>query len=179
MRVCRLKTVVAMGFGIVLLTVKTADGVGDSSSSRQTMKGLPGVAVVAVDCNSGGLPRYVVKTDVELQLRQAGIKVLDTEQASATLQVRLICYRLPQPALGHSYTLDLRLLQYILWPPAPTHAVRVVTWSSLTYTGTSAICMGECDRWTGDANLEFLRRSTIRDMVNEFINAWLSVNPSR
>ena len=50
--------------------------------SRRTLKGIKGVyvlAAVAKDIEDAGLRTDVIKTDTELKLRQAGIRVLETD----------------------------------------------------------------------------------------------------
>lgn len=158
---------VAMGLGAVLLTVITAQAVGDSTSSRATLKGLPGVivGVTGKSCESAGLYESVVKTDVELQLRRTSIKVLESQGAG--LEVGVFCYEIRTANVtGYAVHVRLELQQLIWWPHPPPKTATVITWRSDGYLGTD-------DRATLSENL----RKNIRDLVDQFINAWLSVNP--
>jgi hypothetical protein len=82
-------TVMLMLAGLVLTCPAAFQAFGsDSKFDRETLHGLQGVHVVVenIDQNAerDGLTEHQVQTDVELRLRQSGIRVLSEEERLAT-----------------------------------------------------------------------------------------------
>ena len=68
---------------IAFLSINEAGAVGDSLSSRRTLRGLPGIHVGvphSSGCEQAGAYGPLVKTEVESQLSRAGIKVFRERQ---------------------------------------------------------------------------------------------------
>jgi outer membrane lipoprotein-sorting protein len=65
---------------VLMLVLSTSVFAGDIKSDRETLKNLKGVHVHVQDLNQdieqAGLSKDQIRTDVELKLRLAGIKVL-------------------------------------------------------------------------------------------------------
>src|SRR2546425_12694340 len=81
----------AVLWGIVGLSGAESWGamMGDSGQARATLRGLSGVGVIIEnlpdpEVERAGLTRQQLQTDVELQLRQAGITVLTWEETPKT-----------------------------------------------------------------------------------------------
>lgn len=163
------KTVGAVALGVWILVFSTTitGAAGDSPSSRATLKGLSGVAVFAgtSSCEPHGLYSHQVKTDTELQLRLARIQV--REDAAATLVVIAACHQITSDTRidGIAFYYGVKVSQNIIWPYS-SDIRQVTTWASILNVGFSP-------------KVSFVQylRSGMRDRVNEFINAWLSVNP--
>ena len=170
------RTVLVLSMTLLLLDLRTAETFADSQESRATLKGLPGISVDAIlipSCETAGLYKESVKIEAELQLRQAGIKVLD--QGPPTLGIHLVCHNMREPARGYFFSVWVTLSQTIRWPYSPSSFANVITWESLLFFGGSdKICVSACAGWTPSRQSD---REHIRDRINEFINAWLSVNP--
>jgi hypothetical protein len=142
----------------------------DDETSRKSLKGLTGVAVVVEDlqpdAEKSGLSGDQIQTDVELRLRLAGIKVLTQEQMLASpgtpfLEVNLNTLTRQET---YSYSLEVRLHQGVSLERNPRISLPAVTWE--------AGAVGFAELTKSDQI-----RNHIKDYVDKFINAWLSVNP--
>lgn len=137
----------------------------DNEYSRQSLKGLNGVAVIVEDLNpeeeSAGLTEASIQTDVKLKLRLAGIQVVD-EALSHFLYVNV------NVVTGSTdywpYNIDVEFLQDVRLVRDVSIIVAAETWSVGMAGGISK------------ANVHKIR-DYIKDQVDKFINAYLSVNP--
>ena len=138
----------------------------DDIHSRLALKGLLGVSVVVEDFNDAekgmGFSEGTFQTDVELKLRMAGIKVL-TPDERARIPGRPYLYLNVNPLEGGSraFNVSLGLNQDVLLDRNKALVRGTPTWS----VGT-----------VGVGGVPFIR-SVVRDEVDKFLNAWLSVNP--
>jgi len=128
----------------------------------RSLKGIDSVQVV-IDLTDTGkvseLDKYIIRTDVELKLRGAGMRVLSEEEESKApgspylyLNVNLV---------GTAAAVEIQLMQTARLVRNDEIAVGA-TWSqrSLSTNSTAPIVRG-----------------LIKDQVDTFLNAWLSVNP--
>ena len=131
--------------------------------------GLFASVLIASDAERDGLTTSAIQTDVELKLRQAGICVLTREK------------RLDTPGQPWLYvkvftvTRNDGLYAY--------KSVDVEFWQSVRLDRDSCLWSAAQTRSTpgivatvGGGNLRDVRE-TLRDKVDQFINAYLSVNP--
>src|SRR5262245_40835573 len=90
----------------------------DDAAARETLKGLPGVTVWVWDmtheAERGGVTKQQVQTEVEQQLRRAGITVSVSEDASTLSGMALLTVSVT--TLRHTenlyaYTVDLAVYQ--------------------------------------------------------------------
>jgi hypothetical protein len=140
----------------------------DSVSARKALKGLTGVRVVVEyfdpnDAEKDGLSKDKVQTDVELRLRTAGIKVLTEEKSLESpgiplLRVKIINFK------HNTYSLYSLSLIISLAQRDPQGSVIDNTWTT-QYGGL-----------VGATDISQVL-DKIKDSVDIFINAWLSVNP--
>jgi hypothetical protein len=146
---------------------------GDNETSRATLQGVEGVMVVVEnlkpEVERGGLTQQQLQTDVELRLRQAGIRIL-TEQERFGVPGGPILHVNVSTPLKSDPNLDLAAV-YIgigLYQRASletdTSPILVSTWNV------------ESVGIVGKAHFAAIR-NTVRDHVDEFINAYLSVHP--
>jgi len=159
----------------VLGCLVTSNALADTKElERETLKGLRGVGVVVEDpgayASSAGLTISMLRSDVEPRLRQAGIAVLSEAERDSTpgwpyLYVAVTVGPLPARLSGHLYSVEVQLHQQVTLVRAPTVKTRAVTWN------TSSIGVAESPS-------ETIRRS-LRDRVDQFINAYRDVNPKR
>ena len=148
---------------------------GDSERSRETLRGLPAAVFVLIetlhpDLESDGLSETQLQTDVELKLRLAGIKVLTREQhllqdEDGQAYLYLSINSLKDQSGFYSLCIDLSLNQNVRLVRNFQLVQSVSTWSM------GSVMTG------GENRLRQAVRDSVKDRVDEFINAFLSVNP--
>jgi hypothetical protein len=153
----------------------------DDDSTRRTLRGLPGVEVgvepIPRDGEDRGLTTKAIQIDVELQLRLAGIRVLTDSDvyrpldpagrpSSAATARRPYLYVIVN-VFGRNntwaYAIEVTLRQDAVL------ANGVTAWADTWSVGGVGLA---------GADLRGVR-DVVKDNVNQFINAWLSVNPKR
>jgi hypothetical protein len=142
----------------------------DSEVSRGSLKGLNGVAVLVEDMDSdegrAGLNQEVIRTDAELKLRLAGITVLPIAGLAPYLYISVNAIGGPT---AWCYATKVELVQTVkLSRDMGISIPGVTTWSAPDAVGL-----------TPPSQLVERVRSVIKDMVDRFINAYLSVNPKK
>ena len=152
--------------GLVLVIGLEADAVLVGPLAASTLDGLSGVMVVVEkfreDALKARLSERTLQTDVELNLRIAGIRVLSREEWEASprmpfLQVLVV----PFDAGGvFIYATSIALYQTVLLPGIAESQIGA-TWS--------VVALGR------GSNQDI--RQAVGNQVDEFMNAWLSVNP--
>ena len=171
-----------------LLVVLTRTAYADDEAKRRTaaegnprtLRGLPGVCVLVEhlgeDAERGGLNRTTIQTDVELQLRLAGIRVLTAEESlealsSPCLYVQVLCAvsREGPATLNGLYVCSVRVGVYQAVRLTNGESTMAETWEA-PVAGVGTV---------GPAYLGRGVRDEVNDGVNEFINAWLAVNPRK
>jgi hypothetical protein len=151
----------------------------DDEGSRETLRGIKGVRVVVEsiepEIEEAGLTRSQVQTDVELKLRTAGLNLLTPEERNkeiirasggAYLYVNphiLKLHKIPSyfQVDVYVFSIDLEFYQAVYLMRNKKRAA-ALTWST-GVLGTN--------RDLGKI------RSEIKDRVDVFLDAWLSVNP--
>ena len=142
----------------------------DSQAARDSLRGLLGVAVLIVEpapeVERAGLTRKQLQTDVELRLRQAGIRVLTPVERLNMMGQPFVYVR----------------VQVLMDPSecAPSHAEVALYQKAYLETGEmtkvastwEVSALGMVER----ANFSPLR-DKVSELVDQFINAYLSVNP--
>ena len=136
------------------------------------LRGLKGVNVMVADLRPeierSGLSKTQIQTDVELKLRMAGIKVLSEEEYLSVpgfphLYVRIAGFK--AEAIRHYvFSVSVELMQevYLVRTAPDFTEYGAVTWSH-SIVGISPK-LGTI-------------RAGVKDMVDRFIKAYLSVNP--
>ena len=138
----------------------------DNEIARKTLRGLEGVYVlISLDekIPQVGLLESQSRTDVEEKLRTAGIKVLLDKPGVPWMRVHLYSLNNNQDIV---YMVHLDLIQdaHLIKNYKLTRLTRVITWSTGYLRRTYRI---------EDV------RSDIKDLTDQFINAYLSVNPKK
>lgn len=151
----------------------------DDETQRKTLAGLQGVAVEVVPLDDpqverDGLSPSATQTDVELRLRQPGIPVLTREQSFRTpgkpflvLSIGVLKATLNGGLDIYPYSIKLTLEQLVILARSPGIRGLAVTWSATGMTGVVA-----------RERLSTIR-DNVRDMVDQFINAYLAANPKK
>lgn len=142
----------------------------DNEASRRSLRGLNGIEVfvgtLPSEVEQNGLTKSAIQTDVELKLRQAGIPVLDPKVGSPWLDVNVNVLSDSNSAIW-TWTIRVELHQdAILTRDSSIFAKDAVTWGLGMF--------GQI----GKQNLRSLR-DNIKDKVDQFINAYLAVNPKK
>jgi hypothetical protein len=143
----------------------------DDEDTRTTLRRLSGIRVLIEslepDMERAGLSQQQLQTDVELQLRHAGLRVLTTEEWAqvpgrpwlyVNVQVLVIDNDLAVYGIRVEVNQDAHLAAHDAFAD-------VATWDK---GGIGATEM---------TNLPPHVRNSLRDLVDEFIAAYLSVNP--
>jgi len=146
----------------------------DDSTNTESLRGLKAVVVtvkgISPEAERDGVTKDKLRTDVELKLRQAGIRVVAFEEWKKTKEDGIGWLDLTVGALkndsGTFYACDilLKLMQPVLLQRDPLKKTFATTWS----TGSVGIY--------GMMNLQGIRKE-VGDKVDEFTNSYLSVNP--
>ena len=152
---------------VLMLVLSTSVFAGDIKSDRETLKNLKGVYVhvqgLNQDIEQAGLSKNQIRTDVELKLRLAGIKVLTLLEhyegkGAPYLHIYLDSHKTEKGEFV--YSLSFGIIQ----------EVRLVRNNTITDAITWSIS------GVGYNNIEGIR-AHIKDRADKFINDYLSVNP--
>ena len=165
---------VLLGLAVLWGIIGLAGGkswAGDSKYERDTLRGVEGVNVVVEELGSeverAGLTETQLQTDVELRLRKAGIRVLTYEERVGTpgrpslyINVNVM---LKSDGLA-VYAIRVALHQTASLETDGSRPI-VATWSVASIGSVSRIRFVDTIR------------NDVRDGVDDFINAYLSVHP--
>ena len=147
----------------------------DNETQRNTLAGLKGIYVEMESIDSeverDGLSASAIQTDVELKLRQAGVTVLTHDQWLRTtgkpwLYLNVNVHKEPSWG-GYVYGIKLHLIQEVTLTRAPRTIIDAATWEAVGSVGIA-----------GQARLSHIRDAA-KDMVDQFINAYLAANPKK
>ena len=160
---------------VVVALVAPAIGQGDPSAD-ETLRGLTGVNVLVEDlpvepaAEQVGLTPATLRSDIETQLREAGIHVLTDDEWQAApgrpwlfIRVRIIR---PDATSAYTYVIALELMQRTMLTREPSLETDAMTWT------TGAIGTG------GGPTLTMVRER-LHAEVDTFIRAYRAVNPTR
>jgi hypothetical protein len=142
------------------------------TGDRESLKGLTGVGVMVEnlgpDAEKDGLTMDQIQMDVELRLRMAGIKVLTQEQKLETPGMPFLYVHLnaQKRQATYAFSIDISLFQWVNLGRDPQISVDASTWSIGVLVSLGADNVSQT-------------RNVIKDYVDKFINAWLSVNPKK
>ena len=157
---------------MVLLVAASAATASDNENDRRSLKGLKALNVAVEDLKpeveQGGLNKTSIQSDVELKLRQAGIAVLTKAEMRATPGAPYLYINVSTHSGSlYSVSITVELCQAVrldrdpsLWLPDAT------TWSVM---GVGVV---------GQDKLPELRDG-IKHYIDQFISAYLSVNPRK
>ena len=150
----------------------TPSGASNTEATRATLRGLLGVQVVmgafTPEVESAGLLRQPLHTEVELRLRLAGIRVLTPEERLRVVGHPVLAVNvhvLLNQLLGLTvYHISVALYQAVSLDTGVVASEGGATWYIATM-GTLA---------TSDLSRV---REHVRDLIDAFSDAYLSVNP--
>jgi hypothetical protein len=157
---------------LTLLGTTTRSFARDDEYTRKSLVGLQGVYVLVEPFESEvtrqGLTTAAVQTDAELRLRKAGIRVLTREEHFKTpgtpyLYLNAIIST-GSTMWGISQTVELN--QDVMLGRDPRITVTAVTWDDKRGGAIRNV-----------SNVARSIRDSFNDMVDEFVNAYLAMNP--
>lgn len=147
-------------FLALLLLATSLLSAADTDLSHRSLRGLNNVSVVIEDLPAGaqtiGLFKESLQTDVELRLRQNGIK--GSEDALAYIYVNVNVSQ-----SGAAAALSVEVHQTARLTPDPSIAVVATTW--------------DADAVVSNPQSAAFVRDSIVGLIDKFLNAWPSVNP--
>lgn len=141
-------------------------GITDNEYSRATLKGITAVCVVVLDIPMDsakvlGLSKDTIQTDVELKLRLAGMHVVTVEEVIKSPGGPFVSVQVNLTPNAQAASIEVELDQGAsLKRTAELAYVR--TW------GTGVLLANPSPQ---------IIRDKVNDRVDQFLNAWLSVNP--
>jgi hypothetical protein len=159
---------------LAFMFVHVSPALSDTPLQRATLAGLTGVEVVVEEMDPAaekdGLAESTLQTEVELKLRQEGIRILTSGERLVApgnpylyLRVRTI-----KNEMGlYAFVTDLELIQEVRLTRNPAITSWAATWSAPGKIGT-----------IGSRKLPSVREP-VRDIVDQFLNAYLAANPKR
>jgi hypothetical protein len=163
----RLATIFCMA---LLLTEVTASPVlaSDSPISRASLRGISTVEALVERLPAGakvlGLTEGTIQTDVELKLRLAGIRVETSQETQKPPGMPELYIEVNITDPGGAASITVQLDQNAILERNGELVIGVPTWSAnvvIEHPTSQGI------------------RSYIKDLVDMFLNAWLSVNPKK
>ena len=162
----KMKGVIVLGFILLITTGTAVSRASDDEYTRESLKGLKGVRVVIENIDPeverAGLTKASIRTDVELKLRLAGIPVLSEKTYGPFLYVQTAVF--PSRSGYWPFCIIVALHQDVILARDRSIFVPANSWD-VTYVGL-----------VGKGSARKVR-DEIKDMVDDFINAYLSVNP--
>jgi hypothetical protein len=157
---------------VVALLLGVASGVAGQDANIKSLIGLPGLRVSIIfdvaDAPEAGLTTADLQTDVELQLRLAGIHVPSAaERHGAVYPDVLVIVEASKMSLTVGYAFAVLAVVKQSVTLASGARMSATTWN----TG-----------WVGSAPADGFRqvvRESVKDQVNKLLNDWLTVNPKK
>ena len=143
-----------------------ANGILYGEGKRDTLRDLTGVEVVVESLDIDGLSGGFLKTDLEAQLEQAGIRVLrDKERLNQPGYPYLyIQLSLLHTDAFHTYSLEISLNQTVTLTRYPSISVFAPTWHVHAVGAMTALDVS-------------MLKTTVHDYLGKFIQAYQAVNP--
>ncbi len=167
------------GFGVIVALCCWSLSIGTSwaqtNGEQSSLHGIKSVRVVierlASDVERDGLTLSQIRTDVELALRQAGIRVQSIENAGTEpgnpyLYVNLMTTKseVLYAFTSYLYSLQVSLYQDVVLAREPSTTLSALTWQTKVLGSVPT------------ANILELRK-TLHDSVEQFLNVYLAANP--
>jgi hypothetical protein len=163
----RLATICLMTIFLIGLTSLSVQA--QASNPRvATLKGISAIFVLVEDLPNAakvlGLTEDAIQTDVELKLRLAGMRVVTRGEMGALPGQPDLYIEVNLTRGAEAASIDVELQQNALLPRNGQLVPSATTWS---HSGAISAPTAQ------------VIRDMIKDFVDTFLNAWLSVNPKK
>ena len=137
-------------------------------NKQKESRGISDINVEVESLSDGakalGLSAETIQTDVELKLRLAGIRVVTEKEVLELPGMPTLYVVITVPNSARAVSMGIQLQQNVLLERNGQRAVGAKTWD----VGAVGVNLTAQDV-----------RDQIKDMVDMFLNAWLSVNPKK
>jgi hypothetical protein len=150
-------------------------GQADDDPSRRTLGGWRGVTVVVAEISDeaqrDGLREDQIRTDVELRLRLAGVTVITQQESLSEPGVPFVyvyIHTRKNTDGRYAYSARISAHQMVRLTRNPSVTSMGSTWATPPALGT-----------VGADRLSSVRDHVLRDLTDQFINAYLAANPKR
>ena len=128
---------------------------------------------ISPEAQKDGLSKQAIQTDVELRLRQAGIKVIPFDEGAkssveggSTLYVVVNCLKMRDLPV-YAYSIDVELEDVVKLTREPhTTVFSAITWDRGSVGSVGALHIDSI-------------RCTVKDMTDAFLNDYLKANPKK
>jgi hypothetical protein len=158
--------------GVLLFCLPAVAARAQAVHSVASLAGLAGVEIVVEDLSPGlqelGLSELPLRTDVELRLRQAGVRVVGQVQACDTLPCVYVHVTATTGPRQSAYFVHVGLQQMVRLTRDSSLAFSVETWHAEGRVGM--VSGSEMPARVLDA---------IRSELAQFVNAYHNANPGR
>ena len=172
-RYLRIAFVGGVSLVFVMLYLSSSAVASDAKSNRASLRGLEGVYVkvdgLTPEIEKEGLTKALIRKDVYSKLQASGIRILSKEKwfdvmGSPHLYVNINCLKLRETK-EYIYSIRIAFRQNAYPEREPVLILGAATWSVGGIVGITY----RFDKI----------RSSVRGRVDEFIRAYLSVNPKK
>jgi hypothetical protein len=167
----KLRACFTVAIVVVLVSLFETGYGADTERERGTLKGLKGIYVLVESINTqivkDGLSETTIRTDAELKLRLAGIRVLPEKEWSSEVGMPFLYISAhvgKWEERGYIYSIFIQVKQGVSLLRSPNVTTFGTTWDT---------------EWLAvSPDLNGIR-DDIKDRIDGFINAYLSVNPKK
>jgi hypothetical protein len=158
----------------VLVACSAARAAADSEAERRTLAGLPGVYVHIAPTEEqlvkSGIDEAALRTEVELQMRVAGVPLLTQEQSLHTPGIPWLFLATStvksSQERAYGWSMRLQLRQRVCLERDPKLCEVCTTWESARFGTVGTRKLGTIKEEAGN-------------LAKEFANAYLAVNPKK
>jgi len=151
---------------ICLVTASWIGAISPSVLGQDELKGITsltvGVEKLPVGAKVIGLNEESIQNDVELKLRLAGIHIATSKEAG--VKVPFLYVRITVLSQAQAANIEIQIMEEARLLRNGQFAPGVITWDK------GGVVSNPTAR---------LIRDLVKDNVDEFLNAWLSVNPKK
>ena len=142
----------------------------EKDATSTNLKGLSALCVLVEELPPGALKilhltAETIQSDVELKLRLAGMRVVTQEECHGLPGAPFVYVKVILPKNAGVTSIDIELHEDVRLERNGQFAAGVGTWV------TSGLI------WSNPTGQDI--RDEVRNLVDEFLNAWLSVNPKK
>ncbi len=142
------------------------------TDAKGTLRGIKSILVVVKifsrEAQKNALTKDKIQKDIELKLETAGIEIIPLKNYPTLKPYLLIKINTAYNRLGlFAYSSLVELKQLVFLGSSPELSFDAITWSKIK-TGTAK-----------ERQLEDTVRSSVKDLMETFINDYLRVNPKR
>lgn len=158
--------------GVLLSCLPSVAGHAQTAHSVASLAGVTGVEIVVENLSPGlqqlGLSELTLRTDVELRLRQAGLRVLGQVEACDTMPCVYVHVTATTGPRVSAYFVHVGLQQMVSLSRDPSFAFSVETWHAEGRVGMVA-----------GAEMPGRVLDAIRSEVAQLVNTFHNANPGR